>query len=92
LKFNQPLDPARAQDRKDYRIVGLHGRVFPVRSVVYDAAKWTVTLHPFFRLDLHHRYKLAVHGTGSVGLTGASGRLLDGARTGQPGSNYQMSP
>ncbi len=89
LTFNQPLTPARAQDRKNYRIVDLHGRVFPVRSVAYDASNWTVTLHPFSRLDLHQRYKLTILGTGSRGLTGDSGQPLDGARTGQPGSNYQ---
>jgi uncharacterized repeat protein (TIGR01451 family) len=89
LKFDQPLTTASARDRKDYRIVGLHGRVIPVRWARYDAPQRTVILRTFPHLDLYRRYRLTIQGTGSLGLSNTSGQLLDGARTGQPGSNYQ---
>jgi hypothetical protein len=50
-----------------------------------------VTLHPIHQLNLHWTYMLIVHGSSPTGVTGASGRLLDGASTGKPGSDYKAT-
>ncbi|MGP8008405.1 MAG: hypothetical protein ACLP2J_15420, partial [Acidimicrobiales bacterium] len=88
LTFNQPLDPARAQDVHEYRLVDPQGHLVPITSAVYDPATNTVTLHPRDRIDLHHPYKLTVDGASASGLTSSSGLLLDGKDSGKPGSNY----
>jgi len=85
LSFGSPLDPARAQDVRNYRVVsfggpgrdGSHvGRAIGVLSAVYDPAALTVTLRPAERLDIHNAYRLTVKGTGAGGLAVASGRPL----------------
>jgi hypothetical protein len=91
LHFNQPLDPAAAQDANDYRIIGPEGGTIRVNSVVYDPSTRTVTLHPSERINIHYRYDLIVNGTAPDGLTNTQGKLLDGANTGKPGSNYRGS-
>jgi hypothetical protein len=97
LTFSTALDPARAQDVSNYRIITLGGpgrggkRVghrVAVHQVVYDPTAHTVTLHPAEPLDVHNRYELTVAGTGPTGLADTSGRLLDGKKTGMPGSDY----
>jgi streptogramin lyase len=88
LGFSQALDPARAQDARNYRIVGPGGRPIAVDSAVYDATTHTVTLAPHERLNVHFGYTLTVVGTGPLGVADASGRLLDGADTGRPGSDF----
>jgi uncharacterized membrane protein len=88
LTFNEPLDPARAQDPNNYRIIGPDGRMIRVVSASYDPATLTVSLSPQQRLDVHAKYLLIVIGTGPGGVSDPSGVLLDGARTGQPGSNF----
>ncbi len=88
LRFSAPLDPARAQDPSSYRIIGPGGRAIAVDSAVYDAAARSVTLHPHTRLDVHRRYRLTAYGTGPRALAGTSGVLLDGTRTGRPGSDF----
>ena len=69
VSFNQALDPATAQDAKDYTIIGPAGRRIRVKSAVYDASTDSVTLHPAQRIDIHYRYELIVdgHGTGRPG-------------------------
>jgi len=89
LTFNQALDPATAQDAKDYRIIGPAGRIIGVRSAVYNAATNTVTLHPRERINIHHRYTLFVEGAKPGGLTNTTGQLLDGTDSGKPGSDYR---
>ena len=93
LTFSEPLDPARAQDLGNYRLILIAhgGRLhLPVRltAAVYDAASQTVTLHPARLLPLRFRYMLTVNGTSPTGVTGPSGVLLDGNGDGQPGGNY----
>ena len=88
LHFNASLDPARAQDVANFRIVGPDGRRVAIASAAYDRAAHTVTLAPRGRLDLHKVYRLAVVGTGPRGIADAASNLLDGGRTGRPGSNY----
>ena len=88
LTFSAPLDPARAQDVRNYRIVGPGGEAVAIDSATYDPAADTVTLDPHTRLNLHQLYKLTVIGTAPGGVADTSGVLLDGAGNGQPGSNY----
>jgi uncharacterized repeat protein (TIGR01451 family) len=89
LTFNEPLDAAHAQDTRSYRIIGPCGQTIEIDSAVYDPARNTVTLRPHRHLNIHQRFHLTVVGTGPHGLTDTSGCLLDGARTGRPGSNYR---
>ena len=93
LAFSEPLDPARAQDLGNYRLILIAhgGRLhLPVRlsGAVYDATSRTVTLRPARPLPLRFRYMLTVNGTSPTGVSGASGVLLDGDGDGQPGGNY----
>jgi hypothetical protein len=93
LSFDKPLDPARAQDLGDYQLVALvrRGRTVRIRSAVYDPAARTVTLRPARRLMSHRLYRLTVIGTGPSGVADTSGILLDGQKTGHPGSNFVMT-
>jgi hypothetical protein len=88
LTFNQPLDTTRAQDVREYHLVGPAGHKIRIKSALYDPSTMTVTLIPKERINLHHTYKLTVYGATRNGLTGSSGLLLDGKDEGQPGSNY----
>jgi hypothetical protein len=88
LTFNDGLDPTSAQDLSNYKLVGPAGRSLSIRSAVYDPTSNTVTLRPGTRVDLHDTYQLTVIGTGVKGVTNTQGTLLDGADSGQPGSNY----
>ncbi len=88
LTFDQPLNPTLADNVNEYRLLDPQGHVVPISSAVYDAATDTVTLHPRNRINLHRTYRLTVVGVGPNGLTDSSGLLLDGKKSGQPGSNY----
>jgi sugar lactone lactonase YvrE len=85
LTFSAALDPARAQDARDYRIVGPRGRIRVV-SAVYDPTAMTVALHTRPRLDVHWRYRLTIDGRAPHGLIDTQGRLLAGDNG--PGSNF----
>jgi hypothetical protein len=88
LTFDKALDPTTAEDLSNYKISQSGGRRIRVRSVVYDPATLTVTISPAQRLKLQRSYRLTVIGTAPTGVTDTNGVLLDGALTGQPGSNY----
>jgi len=97
VSFSMPLDPARALDLADYRIVtlggpgrggSLKGHVTRVSTAVYNSAAQTVTLHMTRRLDIHNLYRITITGAAPDGLMGTGGVPLDGAGTGDPGSNY----
>ncbi len=103
LTFSTPLDPARAQDLSNYRLVALrparrfgpgHGRLIALRSAVFDPTRLTVTLVPAERLYLRHFFQLTVKGTSPGGVTDMEGRLLDGNRDGAPGGDFvgQIGP
>jgi uncharacterized membrane protein len=91
LTFDQPLDPALAQDVHEYRLTDPHGHVVPIKSVVYDPSTFTVTLSPSRRINFHDRFKLTVFGATAGGLASPLGLLLDGKNTGHPGSNYSVT-
>jgi predicted outer membrane repeat protein len=97
LTFSEPMDAAQADNLANYHLVvavpdhrpGVEdGRANRIRRALYDAANQTVTLWPIRRLPLRRTFLLTVKGTPPGGLTNASGTFLDGAGTGQPGSDY----
>src|SRR5690606_18504107 len=88
LSFDEPLDPARAQDPANYRLVDPRNRPVHIDAAIYDPATRTVTLHPRQRLGLNLRYVLAVNGANSTGLADAAGNLLDGDGDNRPGGNF----
>jgi virginiamycin B lyase len=90
LTFDEPLDPARAQNLANFQLVALKGRgaVIRIKSARYDPAARAVTLKPVHRLDPHRRYRLTIKGTGPGGISDTSGNLLDGQKTGNPGSDF----
>ena len=79
LAFSAPLDPARADNARNYRLVAPDGRAIAVDSASYDPATRTVTLRPHAGLNVHRRYRLTVVGSGAGGIVGASGVPLAGA-------------
>ncbi len=91
MTFDQALDATTAQDDENYRIIGPAGRVIGIESAVYDPTTQTVTLHTRKRINIHYAYELIVDGTAPHGLTNTPGQLLDGADTGQPGSDDRAS-
>jgi DNA-binding beta-propeller fold protein YncE len=88
IQFNEALDPARAQNVANYRIVGPDGVRIAIIKAMYDSAANTVTLSPKTRLDLHKIYSLTIIGTGSQGVCDRSGNLLDGTNSGVAGGNF----
>ena len=88
MTFDKALDPATAQDPLNYTITNSQGHSIRIASVVYDPSTLTVTISPAARLNIHRSYHLTVIGTAPTGVTDTSGNLLDGALTGEPGSNY----
>jgi hypothetical protein len=84
LAFSAALDPARAQDLRNYRLTALGpggrpGRRVPLGGAAYDPSGPTVTLLPRRRLALRRPYQLTVIGTPPGGLAGADGTFLAGA-------------
>jgi hypothetical protein len=92
LTFSTALDPARAQDVTNYRLTPISGnrlgRDIPITAAIYDTVANTVTLQPAVRVYLFRKYRLVVNGSTPTGVAGATGLLLDGAGTGQPGSDF----
>ena len=91
LTFNQPLDPTTATNLANYQLFGPNLRPVRITSAVHDQAADTVTLSPASRLNVHWNYLLTVVGTPPNGVRDAFGTLLDGAGTGEPGSDYQAT-
>jgi len=62
-------------------------RVIKTSSIAYDSTDNTVTLTLKKPLRLTKALQLIVEGTGSAGLLDSAGRYIDGAHSGQAGSN-----
>ena len=90
LAFDQPLDPNNSLEVRNYIIKDPSGHRIRVRQASYDAARMTVTLHPDRQISIHYAYHLTVVGIGSRAVRGVNGRLLDGADSGQAGSDYHL--
>ncbi|WP_165252701.1 beta strand repeat-containing protein [Paludisphaera soli] len=88
LTFDSPLDPARAEDLANYRIVDSRGRAVRLASATYDPIAGTVTLRPAQRLNLHAAYTLTAVGAAPSGLTGSTMIPLDGSGRNQPGTDF----
>ena len=92
LTFSTALDPARAQDVTNYRLTPIFGRRLgrdiPITAAIYDPVAHTVTLQPAVQVYLFGHYRLAVNGSTPTGVAGATGLLLDGQGTGQPGTDF----
>jgi hypothetical protein len=91
INFNQTLDPTSAQNVANYQIVGPAGQRIKVKSAVYNSGTNTVTLLTAQRLNIHVVFTLTINGTTSTGVTNTVGTLLDGAGTGEPGSDFVTS-
>ncbi len=89
LTFDQALDPVTAQDPRNYRIVGPRGRIIHVKRAIYDPSADIVILHPRERINIHYRYTLIVDGSRAGGLSNTRGVLLDGSRSGAPGTDLR---
>ena len=88
-KRQAPLDAATATNPRNYKILGPNGQPIAIRSVDYDPASMTVTLHPRQRLNFHLSYRLIVDGSGTNGIRGVDGTRLDGS--GASGTNYKTT-
>ena len=88
ISFNDPLDPVSAVNLTNYRVTNPAGQLVRIKSAVFDAQSNTVTLHPAYRINLHHTYRFEIIGTGASGVRNTEGLLLDGAGNGTPSSNY----
>jgi hypothetical protein len=95
--LSQPMDAIPADTLANYSLVSAgpdhrlgtrDDRPIRIRSVQYDTVTNTVTLRPFHRLPLRGTYRLTIRGIPTTGLTGTDGLYLDGAGTGQEGTNY----
>jgi hypothetical protein len=88
LNFDQPLDPASAENVANYQLLDGRGHQILIVAAQYDPATLTVTLRLQRRLPLHRVYTLSVVGTGPNSLATSSGLPLDGSGRGQPGTNF----
>jgi len=95
--FSSPMDAASADDLANYQLVSAGSdhrfgarddHVIRIRSVQYDVAADTVTILPAHRLPLRRRFQLTILGTPPAGLKATARLFLDGAGTGQEGTNY----
>jgi IPT/TIG domain len=88
VSFNMALDPASAQLASNYSVVGPNGHRFKVKAAVYNSTTHAVTLDFSQQLVLRKSYRFTINGTTSSGVKNSVGVLLDGANTGEPGSNF----
>jgi uncharacterized repeat protein (TIGR01451 family) len=91
VAFNKPLNITTAQNTTNYTLTipaGKHGRKRQVIAANYNSVNNTVELVPPTRINLRTRVTLTINGTTSTGVADTNGNLLDGARTGKPGSDF----
>ena len=88
IYFNMALDPTSAQHVSNYTVTGPNGHKFKIKAAIYNPTTNAVTLEFGTRLALKKSYRLTINGTTSSGVKNIDGLLLDGAYTGQPGSNF----
>ncbi len=89
LSLNKPLEPV-ARGLASFRITDQGGARISIRSVVYDPATNTITLHPSQRLSIHRSYKLNISGTCTGTHGDTSSRLLVGQVKAESGSDYTI--
>jgi cyclophilin family peptidyl-prolyl cis-trans isomerase len=96
LTFSGPINGTQADSPATYRLntagrggsfTARNARAIRTSSIDYNSSDNTVTLTLARPLRLTRPLELVVEGTGSAGLVDASGRYIDGAKTGQPGTS-----
>jgi hypothetical protein len=77
LGFDEPVDPAWAEDSRNYHIVALQGsrRTIRVKSAVYHAATHTVTLRPAQNVNVHKIFEIESEGRRCARRDRHGGRL-----------------
>jgi hypothetical protein len=96
LIFSEDLDPVRAANLVNYRLVTAgrdkrfgtrDDKVVVLRSATYDPKAHTVTLVPQKKITAPGQYRLTVDGTSAGGITDRVGNLLDGNGDGRVSGN-----
>jgi hypothetical protein len=96
VTFSGAVNAAEADNPAIYRLTlpgkkgsytAKNAKVIKLKSAVYDPADNAVTLIPTKPFALKKPVQLVIDGLPPSGLQDGSGRFLDGARTGRPGSN-----
>jgi uncharacterized repeat protein (TIGR01451 family) len=97
LQFDEALASLAAENPANYVILapGANGKLstrdkklVAIKSIEYDPATFTVTLHPASLISLWHPYRLIVRGSTPGGLMSLYGTPLEGAGRGLPGTDY----
>ena len=97
LTFSEELNPARAVNLANYRLVTAgrdkkfgtkDDKVVALRSATYNPTTHTVTLLPRQKLAVSVEYRLTVNGTSATGVADLAGNLLDGDLNGSVPGNY----
>ncbi len=97
VTYSGSVVQSTATDLANYKIVsaGKDGRFGtrddvnrPIRAIQYDTATNSVTLRFKRTIGIHTPVVLMIVGSTPGGVRGTGGQLLDGAGTGQPGSDF----
>lgn len=99
LSFNEPLNPAKASDPRNYALIATNQRLrgggrgdaaAPIVSVLYDPISNRVLLTPAHPLQANQIYRVAAN-AGPGGLTDLAGNPLDGSGNGVNGTNLELT-
>ena len=97
LAFSEDLNPARAVNLSNFRLVTAgrdkkfgtkDDKVIALRSATYNPTTHKLTLLPRKKLAIATKYRLTVNGTSATGIEDLAGNLLDGIGNGRVSSNY----
>jgi hypothetical protein len=88
IYFDNALEISPAQTISNYQIKGPGHHRIKIKSAIYNPASDAVMLLLARRLNPGTRYRVKVIGATSTGVMNLQGALLNGAMTGEPGSNY----
>jgi uncharacterized repeat protein (TIGR01451 family) len=93
LAFSAPLDPGCATNAANYALINMSagGRAIALGTPQYNATTHSVTLVPTAPLAAGQYYEVVVQAGGTTGIHDIAGLMLDGAGTGNPGTNYVAS-
>ncbi len=89
VTFGTAVDPGRATDPANYRIIGPGGRPVGLASVKLASDGKTVLLTTRRPLNVYKTYRLTVVGTPPGGIAGPSGLPLAGS--GAPGTDFSTT-
>jgi uncharacterized repeat protein (TIGR01451 family) len=91
VTFNEALNATTATNVANYTLStgsGKRHRKLPIRAVHYNATTHQVTIIPQNLISLKAIVTLVINGTTPTGVADTNGNLLDGTRSGTPGSNF----